>query len=312
MMTLKQTARLLARPLVAFTVLALIYTILIFTLPPNHKTMEAYNLTPLGFRIIYFSMVIPSLITWFTSFFGYAKLREYANSISQTVEGEDYSQLARGATWLAWSLPLASIAAIILSGAANRWSNFLPTAVIISHYINLILPLVAFTIIGSAARRLTAHAKLKFAPQASRFIIILFVVAGVSYCLLTFRWFDLSNLTNTHNPYYLPLWLVLLTISIPYLYAWFVAMLASYEISLFRRHVSGLLYKNALRYLAVGLIVVVLSSIGLQYITAADPRFGKLIFDAQLLISIIFRLIRAIGFVLIIIGATRLKRIEEV
>lgn len=312
MKTVKQTVRLINRPLVAFAILTFFYTALIFTLPANRTTMETYNLTPLGYRIVYFSLILPSLAAWFAAFMGYARLREYAGSIRKTAEGPHFATLATGATWLAWSLPLGAILSVVLAGISNSWHGFLPAAAIISIYANLILALAAFSIIGGAARGLLSQAKLHFDNQANHFIMLLFVLAGVFYCFLTFRWFDLSNPGSTDNPYFMPIWLTLLTVSIPYLYAWFVGLLAAYEITLFSKNVRGVLYKHALRYLVAGLVVVIGSSVALQYINTADPRFGKIIFDERLLLAIIFSLLRALGFILLIVGALRLKKIEEV
>lgn len=312
MKTAKQTVRLISRPPVAFALLATLYIALIFTLPANRATMEAYNLTPLGYRIVYFSLILPSLIAWFAAFTGYFKLGEYARSISSTPEGSHFQKLATGAAWLAWSLPVAAIIGVTLGGIANKWPDFLPTAAIISNYVNLILPLIAFSIIGVSARGLLSQAKLHFDQHTSQWIMLLFVLAGVLYCFLTFRWFDLSNPGSTDNPYYMPIWLTLLTVSIPYLYAWFVGLLAAYDITLFSKNVRGVLYKHALRYLVAGLVVVIASSVTLQYINTADPRFGKIIFDERLLLVLVFRLLRALGFILLIIGALRLKKIEEV
>lgn len=312
MITLKQTVRLTSQPLVAFSLLCILYITLIFTLPTNRVTMETYNLTPLGYRILYFALVLPSMATWFAAFLSYLKLGDYANSIRQTQEGGHFATLARGAKWLAWSLPVTAIAGITLNALSTNWPDLQDTTVIISNYVNLLLPLVAFSIIGMASRKLLADAKLNFTPSNSRFIMMLFVLAGVSYCLLTFRWFDLSDISSVDNPYFLPLWLTLLTISIPYLYVWFVGLLAAYEITLFGNNVKGILYRKALRYLAIGIVIVIACSIALQYITTAEPRLGRLILDERLLGILVIRLIRALGFVFIVLGAIKLKKIEEV
>lgn len=312
MLTARQTAHIIARPLSIWLTLVFFYVFLIFLLPANRPAMEAHNLTPQGYRIIYLTLSLPSLLTWLAAFWAYFKLSVYSLTVKDTPEGIYFSRLATGAGWLAWSLPLATISGLILGGIANKWTGFNAAAVIISNYINLFMPLVALSIIGSASRGLISQAKLKLSDFSSRSIMLLFVLAGVSYSFLTFRWFDLTDIHSTDNPYYLPLWLTLLSVIIPYLYAWFIGLLAAYEISVYSRRSKGLLYKKALRYLAVGLVIVILSSISLQYLTTAAPRFGNLNFDTGLLALWILRIIRGGGFVLIILGALRLKKIEEV
>jgi hypothetical protein len=134
----------------------------------------------------------------------------------------------------------------------------------------------------------------------------------VLYCYLTFRQFNPGSLGSTHNPYFLPIWLLLLTVIIPYLYAWFVGLLAAYEITSYSQQVRGVLYKQALHLLVGGLVAVIAGSILLQYISSVDPSPGHLVLDYRLLLVVLFRIVIGIGFVLIAAGANRLKRIEEV
>jgi hypothetical protein len=142
--------------------------------------------------------------------------------------------------------------------------------------------------------------------------MLVFVVGGVLYCYLTFRRFDPSSLGSTNNPYALPIWLMLLTVIIPYLYAWFVGLLAAYEITTYTKQVRGVLYKQALHLLVIGLLAVIIGSITLQYVSSVAPAAGHLTLNYRLLLITLFRVVDGIGFVLIAIGALRLRKIEEV
>lgn len=294
------------------TFLAIVYCLLIFLLPANHITMQIYHLNPLEYRLILFLISLPSILVWFAAFWGYAALRKYAHALRKTPEGVHFDKLSKGATWLAWSLPLPTIIAILLNAIANNTPNFHPSAIIIFNYISLLLPLVAFSLIGSATRGLLTTAKLKFSLTGTRSIMVVFLAFGVLYCYLTFRRFDLTSLAVSNNAYFLPIWLMVLTVIVPYLYAWFVGLLGAYEMALFSKNVQGLLYRRALRYLVVGLFAVIVSSIALQYINGVEPRVGQLVFDLRLIANTAFRVIGGVGYVLIALGATRLKKIEEV
>ncbi len=308
----KLTANYIQRALQSSALLVLIYTVLIFLLPINQDTMQAYHLSSIDYRIITFIIALPAMLSWFAAFVGYVELHQYAHYIRKTTEGEHFNRLATGCAWLAWSLPLPVILALLLNAASGKWPSFHGPAVIISNYVNLLLPLIAFSIIGAASRGLVGDAKLKFSLASARVIIILFLSAGVLYCYLTFRHFNSTSLASTDNPYFLPLWLMVLTVTIPYLYAWFVGLLAAYEITLFSKHLDGVLYRQALRLLVGGLIAVIISSIALQYINSVQPRVGNLMVDYRLALSTLFRIIGGIGFVLLAMGALRLKKIEEV
>src|SRR5205807_891103 len=98
----------------------------------------------------------------------------------------------------------------------------------------------------------------------------------------------------------------------PYLYVWFVGLLAAYEITLFSRVTSGVLYRRALRLLAGGLIAVIVSAIAIQYLNGLLPSSGHVVLNYKLLLVWLCRIISGAGFVMITIGASRLKSIEEV
>lgn len=308
----KQMKQFSARAVRQYACLASIYIVLIFLLPPNHETLHAYNLTALQYQVILFAVALPSLAVWLAAFIGYSKLRQYAGFIKKTPEGTYFDQLATGCAWLAWSLPIPTIMALLLNALANHWPGFHSAAIIITNYLNLLLPLVAFTVIAGAARGLTSQTRIKFSLANARAIVLGFVTVGVLFCFLTFQRFDLNSLASTHNPYFLPIWLMVLTVTVPYLYAWFVGTLAAYELSLFSRQIQGVLYRQALRFLVIGLLAVVLSSIAVQYANSIEPRTGRLVLDYKLVFTTLFRIIGGLGFVALVMGANRLKKIEEV
>lgn len=295
-----------------YAVFAASYILLITILPANKQAMHTYHLSTLEYRVLYFAVAIPAVAVWFAAFFGYAKLQEYAASIKNSSEAGAFAQLATGCRWLAWSLPIPALTAVILNSIANSWPGFHSTAIILNNYVSVILSLIAFSVIGFAARELAKQSKIQFSATSARGIMLVFVVGGVAYCYLTFRRFDPNSLGSTNNPYALPIWLMLLTVIIPYLYAWFVGLLASYEITTYTQQVRGVLYKQALHLLVGGLVAVIIGSICLQYISSVEPSPGHLTLNYRLLLITLFRVVDGVGFVLIAIGALRLRKIEEV
>jgi len=308
----RQTAQLTAQALRRGCGLALVYAALIFLLPASQATIRAYGLSPLEYRVILFIVGLPSIVAWLAAFIGYAKLREYVSLVRKTPEGPYLDKLATGCAWLAWSLPVTIIISLLISTLGDHQASFYSASIIINNYLGLLWPLVAFSIIGAASRGLVAQAKLKFSLASIRVIMLLFLAAGISYCYLTFQRFDLSSLSSTQNPYFLPIWLMVLSVIIPYLYAWFIGLLAAYEITLFSQRTDGILYRQALRLLVLGLVVIIASSIALQYMNGIQPRIGRLMFGYHLVLASIFRLVGGGGFILLAIGATRLKKIEEI
>jgi hypothetical protein len=107
-------------------------------------------------------------------------------------------------------------------------------------------------------------------------------------------------------------WLLITTVIVPYLFAWFSGLLAAYEMLLYGRVVSGVFYRQAMRLLAVGMTSVIASLIFVQYIRSVTPRSGHLSLNSTLLLINIVYVCMAVGFLLMSIAAARLKRIEEV
>ncbi len=304
--------RLKAHIVQQYMLVAALYVGLIFLLPPNLQMLHVYHMTAIEYRVILFAIALPSLGVWLAAFIGYSRLQQYAAYIYKTPEGIHFERLARGCLWLAWSLPVTIITPLVLNAATSRWPHFHPTAVILTNYLNLLIPLVAFSAIANASRGLLTKAHVKFSVTHTRFIVFAFIAFGVLYCFLTFQRFDLSSLSSSHNPYFLPIWLMVVTITIPYLYAWFIGILAVYEITLFSKHVQGVLYRQAVRLVVGGLLAVILSSIALQYVSSIVPRSGYLVLDYQVVVTALCRIVGGAGFILLAIGASRLRKIEEV
>jgi hypothetical protein len=294
------------------TAMAVLYIGLIFILPASQAAMQHYHLSALEYRVATASLALPTIVVWFAAFWGYAKLREYSQAIAKSKEGSHFAQLGNGCAWLAWSLPLTTISAFVLNGISNWQPTFHPTAIILANYIALIVPLIAFVVIGLAARNMVGKLHLNLDLTSARLTMLLFLAGGIAYCFLIFHRLDPMSLTSTHNSYFLPIWLLIVSVIIPYLYAWFIGLLAAYEITLFGVNMHGLLYRRALLYMVSGFVAVILSSIALQYLDSVVPRTGALLFNYKLLLTLVIRVVSGIGFFTLAIGASKLKKIEEV
>lgn len=304
--------KLLRSPLSHYISITGLYLLLALLLPANKVAMSTYHLNSLEYHVLLFVVVLPFTAIWFAAFYGYNKLRSYANAVRDTPEGEDFNKLADGCGWLAYSLPVAALVAIVLSSIANGHPGFHRWSVILTNYISLILPLIAFSKLSNGARELSTRAGARLNIGRAKSIIILFVCLGVLYCYLTFRHFNLISTVSADNAYFLPVWIAVATVIIPYLYAWFVGLLAAYEIVLFSQETKGLIYRRALSYMGYGIAAVIGGSIAYQYLSSVVPRTGSISLNYALATIYLFQLVSVIGYTLIALGATRLKRIEEV
>lgn len=294
------------------TIMSLLFVLCIFLLPQSASIAKSNNLTISQYRYAQLLVNIPIISVWYFAFWGYSKLKEYSKAIIKTPEGKSIDKLASGITWLAWSLPVVAITNKILTAIGGKKISINSFTIILSNYIDLVLPLVAFIIISSAARKLIGDKKASLDTTRNRLLIILFALIGVVYCFLILRAFDLSSLASTKNPYHLPAWLMIVSIIIPYLYAWFIGLLAAYEILIYSKHLHGLLYKNAMYFLACGLVAIIISYIAGQYLSSVWHMPKHLEFSLKQIIIILFKIVGGIGYIFLAYGASKLKKIEEV
>lgn len=304
------TGRILTR----YVIVVIAYLLLVLILPGNKDFMQVHRLSTAEYHTLQFLVGLPLIGAWFVAFYGYAKLEEYARSISASPEAVGFKLLARGSAWIAWSLPVYAILSLVrrsLSDAHPGWSNFLT---ITANYAELLFPVIGFTLIGMASRYFLERSKNTLSAANIRGISLFFLIGGALYCYFIFRQLTGTGLGDTDNPFHLPVWLTVLTIIVPYLYAWFVGILAVYELAIYCRGVRGVLYRQALQLLVIGLFATILGSVALQYARSTTQLSinSHLLLGTFFVFSVIFQIISGIGFALMALGAIRLKKIEEV
>lgn len=299
-------------PLVYYLILTLTFFLLLAFLPANKTVMAMYDLTATEYRLLSFFVYLPLAAIWFAAFFGYKKLQAYARSVKGTPEGLGYEGLARGFMWLAWGLTVPTIIALVLNVIASHHPGFLPTAIISVNYLNVLFPLIAFSVLGNATHRLVSRRDDGASLVANKKILFVFVALSIIYCYLIFRHLEGAALNSNDNPYHLPVWMILMTIVLPYLYAWFIGLLAAYDVSRLARRVNGVLYQQALRLVSGGVTLVIASLISVQYLRSVVPRSGHLSLNLMLVTICLIYVVMMLGFVLITLGANRLKKIEDI
>ncbi|HWB38952.1 MAG TPA: hypothetical protein VG604_01805 [Candidatus Saccharimonadales bacterium] len=296
----------------SYTYLVLTYFALILLLPVDHVVAQKYMLDSVEYHALRFLLAIPLVIVWFAAFYAAAAVRDYAEKIKKTAEGPGFAMLARGCKWLAWRVSLPSVISLPLNTIGDNHPSLHPTIIIITNYLSLVLLLIAFSLISTATRSLSQQTKKPASLSSLRNLQLVFVTGGVFYCYLIFRYLNLHSLTSSHNPYFLPTWLLIITIIIPTLYAWFIGLLAAFDVRWTANQAPGLLYRRALQFLASGLVVVIACLVAIQYLTTVIPRTGHLSLGAALVVIYTIYLFAIAGFGLLAWGASRLLRIEEV
>lgn len=112
--------------------------------------------------------------------------------------------------------------------------------------------------------------------------------------------------------YYLPNWLIILTLAVPYVYVWCVGINAVRNLNIYKNRVKGLVYKRAIDYLAKGIAVIIVLSIFIQLIAVLSAQLNRLNLTPLLAVIYLLLVLYALGYGLVSRGAKRLKQIEEV
>jgi hypothetical protein len=298
-----------SRSLNHYVALVAAYALLSFFIPMSRATREAYNLDQTQAHIIAFVTIVPLFGIWFIAFYAYGLLQRYSATIHKAREGFAFKKLTEGVTVLAWGLVIQAFASLLLNGIADQVPSLHGAAVILQNYISLAFPLIAFSAIATGTRHLLTDRHNYASLPASRFLLVLFALIGAVYSYLVLH---LHN-SDQSGAFYLPTFLLLGTIIVPYLYAWFSGLVAAYDIHVYARTAQGLLYRRSLGLLSTGLIVLIVASILLQYINSLfQTAAGGVSLSAVVFIDYLLLLGVALGYGLIISGIRGLLRIEEI
>jgi hypothetical protein len=297
-------------PMRWFGILVVIAFIVTLALPPDPQSLKLYHLSNLSYRIVILFLLLPYSAIWYAVFYAFSKLLEYTRYLKNAKEEKAFRKITLGMGILAFGLIIPTIISSVLNEIADYHHGFKATAVIINNYMALIVAIAAFTYMGSGARILVQTVKSRATLNGARLFGIIFIVLGV---LFTRSVIHNHNITNGWNdPYHLSLYPLMITIIIPYLYAWFIGMICAYDFKLYSSGVKGVLYKKAFSQLSVGVAVTILSSIAIQFITSAfGGRTDKSLAFILLLIYV-FIVILLVGLGFLALGTQKLKKIEEV
>jgi hypothetical protein len=293
-----------------FTASTLAYLILTLFPAPDKAVLRQYHLTIASYRGILFPAVIILVISWVVSLYGAVKIKAYADVIKKSNEGRALNIISAGFLVLTVSQPVYAALAGVFGQIDRHSPHLLPAFTIVSNYVSLFLVALAMIIIsvgGSKLRELGDGPKDKIPAHVwmTAFIIL---SSLYSYFIVI----QPIHAPVTRRAYFLPDWLLITTIAIPYLYVWYRGIYAAYQIYEYQSNIRGLIYKSALKYLAGGVAVVILSSIATRILTTVSTRLTQLSLTPILFILYALIVIDAAGFVLIAIGANKLKQIEEV
>jgi hypothetical protein len=294
-----------------FIGLIILYLLQVLLMPADKATEEKYGLSATQLKLLGLSVIIPYVLIWMVALIGSLRLKSYGEAIKKGKDGEAFRQIGVGMLWFAFWLPLSNI----VDTFAVHYYHVHPSAtsmmVHLTNYFNIIL-LPGIILVNSGSKKLleiVKHPK-EYLPQSLAFIYIAF---SAFYTFLVLH--DPARQHPTHDvsvaAYYMPDWKLILVVVIPRLVVWFIGLQAVYNLYLYRRKVKGSLYRQALDNLAKGIALVILVIIALRIFQSLSVMLNKLNLGVILLIIYVLLIIIGAGYVLVMKGARRLQKLEE-
>lgn len=287
--------------------LAVTYAALLFLVPPSQHTLQKYHISAFELRLIDVTIIIPYLLIWLAGFYGYVKLKRYTFNIRHAKDGAHIDRLANGVFMLVLWPPLSSILATLTAAIVLKFPGAKDALATLGQYFNLLLPLAGFMLVASGARGLNRVAKIQ--PSARGVNVIAFLLAGLGavYSNLVYLAYH-----NSPTAYHMPYWLVVLTLVIPYTYMWFLGLIATYEIHIYRQKVHGIVYRQSWNMLGIGVGAIIVMQIFVQYANTFASELQKLALTQYLMFIYLVLILLSVGYIFVARGADRLQKIEEV
>ncbi|HSX45659.1 MAG TPA: hypothetical protein VLG27_01480 [Candidatus Saccharimonadia bacterium] len=273
---------------------------------PDPLTLLRYHISATGLRLLDVSIIVLLVGIWFAGFYGYTKLQEYSKLIQADKDGKQIAWLTKGLLLLVLWLPVSEVASSILNYYALKHPGSQAAATIIDNYLNLLFPLVGFVLIGIGARGLTRLTRFKPTFWMPNLLYLGIIYVGLIYYRL---------MVTTHGRaqvYHLSIWMMLLTLAAPYIFMWSTGLVATYELYRYQHKVAGVVYRRSWDMLALGLGWLIVTTILFQYLTTLVNRLSSLSIYWVLAIVYSVLAVLSVGFILIALGAKKLKKIEEV
>src|SRR5262249_52931667 len=147
------------------------------------------------------------------------KLQRYSQLIKDSEDGRHIAKLAYGLWVLAIGLPIGAIVSGILTYIAAHHAGFTPASVVISNYLGLIYPLIAFLLISRGAWGLSELSRARPSLRIVHLVVATTILLGVVFCCLI-----VAGHTELRATYHMSPKLVMLTLGAPYMYIWFLGL----------------------------------------------------------------------------------------
>lgn len=298
-----------------WALLAITYLVIAFVLQPDSATMAKYHLSATAVRVLSLAIIAPIVASWTAAVYGMVHMGRYANKIKDSNDG-------KGIAYLAWGLAVYSFGQII-TAIISRLLVYLVTQhelntsvmTIVNTHLTALVAVVSFGLfLFGSSKLLTTLKKAKVQTSYSFISGLVLAIISALYGAAT-----LANPSRTvatgssiNASFYMPDWLIVTTIVLPYVIVWACGFFAVLFLRAYARNVGGAIYRRALSKLNTGFLIIIMSSISLQFLGAANAVISGWALNAMLALLFVLVLVIVAGYFYIAVGAKALSKLEDV
>jgi hypothetical protein len=172
------------------------------------------------------------------------------------------------------------------------------------------LALIAFYLLYRGSQQLKLAAEFITWTRSSLWILIAYAVFAFFF-VLEFATSPATGVgTQASSTAIVPHGLLLFTLIMPYILAWFLGILAIVNLAKYSRQVKGSLYRQALENLVKGIGAVIFFTIIYQVFVFAVRYLTNISLGAALLLVYCILVLYGLGFVFVRKGAKKLMLLE--
>jgi hypothetical protein len=295
-----------------FGAMAVVYVVQSILAPVEAATLHKYHVSSFRLHEVTLAVGLPYVVIWIIALVGYLRLRAYTESLGKSKDGAAFGLITKGVFWFTVWLPLSALTSAAGSYAIFYHSSATENIIRLEVYSNVLLLVPAFIYVFQGSKALLRITRARQMPFR-QWLAFAFVSFSAIYTYITFH--DNSRQAATgasiYATYYMPDWLILVTIVIPRLMLWLVGILALCNILAYRQKVAGIIYRDALRHLVLGLGGVIFLVILMRLIQSLNNPLGELSLAGVLLVVYLLLLLMSVAYVMVAKGAKKLLIIEE-
>jgi hypothetical protein len=267
-------------------------------------------------RLLDVSVALPGLLIWLTILFAGLSIRRYVHNIAEAKESAGFRYITYGIFALLAGLIINSYVGglqQLFSQHAADPQRVKATFVVINNYVSVIAALVTYGLLLQSSRLLLKSLGRqldlgrKLIPIVGAFIALTAVYLWLIHANPVRQVSANSSFNTTFG---LPYWLIVLTVALPCVIAWFIGVIALIGLYQYHEKTPGIVYKLLFKKLVLGMTLFIGLTILLQLLVQLYTLYANSTLPALLGLIAIVYLILVYAFVLIAQGAKKLNTIE--